>query len=214
MNTLTLMALKGLVVAKENDINTSPEKYKISFDEAITKNFIKGQINDLFEFATLEQFLSHQNLFARAFMFTYGKAAEFAISHIVNKPLKRIGYDFDNCMRGNGTSNIPSDLLIKINAYSSILLRMYTEMFEVTRENQEKLINEGFNFEDCMVRILNIAFLTGKRVALSHDIDKNAIIDFSSNDYDSKYDYDNYSKKYSEKDYIIGDFKNTFNNSI
>lgn len=207
MNTLTSMALKGLAIAKKNGLVALPEKHKILFDENITKNFIKEQITDLFEFATLEQFLSNENLFARAFMYTYGKGAEWAISHIVNKPLKRIGYDFDNCMRGNGTDNIPSDLLIKINSNSRVLLEMYNEMFEVTRGNHEKLINEGFSFENCMLKALNVAFYIGKRVVLSLDVDKNKIIDFSSNDFDSKYDYDNYDQKYSEEDYKLANYK-------
>lgn len=207
MNTLTSIALKGLAVAKENGLVAIPEKYKILFDEDLIKNFIKVQITDLFEFATLEQFLSNENLFARAFMYTYGKGAELAISHIVHKPLKRIGYDFDNCMRGNGTVNIPSDLLIKISSNSSVLLKMYNEMFEVTRGSQEKLINEGSSFEDCMFKTLNVAFNIGKRVALALDVDKNIIMDFNSNDYDSKYDYDNYDQKYSEEDYKLVNYK-------
>ena len=203
MDTLTLITIKGLAVAKENGLFDLPEKYNIPFDEEIVADFINVQINDLFEFATLEQFLSNENLFARAFMYTYGKGVEFALAHIVSKPLKKIGYNFDHCMQGNGLSNIPVNFLSEINSHKSILICMYNEMYGATRGSQERLINEGIRFSDCMTKVLNSAFYIGKRVALSLDINKNEIIDFSDNEVDIKYDYDNYNQNYSEDDFQI-----------
>ena len=207
MDTLTALTFTGLAIARQDGLLDLPEKHEIPFDEEIVADFIQTMVEDLFDFARLTQFVDNHNLFARAFMYTYGKGAEFALSHMLQSPLKQIGYDFDSCMKGIGTENIPLHLLFRINGHASTLLTMYEEMYQITREGQSSLIAEGFTFGDCAKKMLNGAFFVGKRVAQSFDLDGSEQIDFSGNAANVKYDYDNYDQKYKPEDYRVVNYK-------
>ena len=198
MEILDKITLKGLLIAQKHGLVELPEKKAIPFCEEIIEDFIRCQIEDLFEFQTLEQFINTENLFSRAALYTYGKAAEFALSHYVGEPLERIGYNFDDCMNSTVSTNIPATILNQINQYSEQILEMYREMYSQTRVSQELLIKEGISFHDCLFKILSGVFFIGKKVVLSLEIDQNESIDFTNNAIDVKYDYDTYKEIYKE----------------
>lgn len=206
MNTLEKIMLVGLEVAEKHGVNQLAEKEKITINEEIIENFINAQIEDLIEFSTFEQF-DYQNLFRRAFMYTYGKGGEYALSSRLKVPLDRIGYNFHECMKGKISSVIPQNLMFHLNKNSSLMLEMYDKMFDVTKVGAEKMISEELNFENCLYRILNGGFYYGTRIILSLDVDEKMSVDFSANQNDEKYDYDNYDNDYSEDDFKTIDLK-------
>jgi hypothetical protein len=203
METLNLIRVKGYEVAEKYDLLNLPESRKILTSDEIVADFVETEIEDLFEFQTLNQFGNSENLFARAFIYTYGKGAEFALSHLLNNPMPRIGYNFDECMKGSISNLIPSEYRNIALNYSDIMLEMYLKMFALTKGSQEKIISEGDNFGKAIFVILNGAFYWGTRIVLSLDFSKELEIDFSPNNDDIKYDYDNYDQKYNESDYQI-----------
>jgi len=196
MDFLETITLKGLAVAKQNGLLDLPEIYQIPFEEEKTKEFIQIQITDLFEFSTFEQFFSHENLFLRAFNYSYGKGFEFALSFMIAEPLDRIGYNFDECMNGNGLSAVPKNFAEIAQSHQYILSEMFSEMFEMTKGSQSNLINAGITFEDCVKKILNGAFFLGRRIATSCDLQNGGAIHLNSDTTDIKYDYDNYDQRY------------------
>lgn len=196
MDLLETITLKGLAVAKQNGLLDLPEIYQIPFEEEKTKDFIQIQITDLFEFSTLEQFFSYENLFLRAFNYSYGKGFEFALSYMIGEPLERIGYNFDECMNGNGLTAVPSKFAEIAKSHDYVLREMFAEMFEVTKGSQSKLIEAGVTFEDCVKKMLNGAFFIGRRIAVSSDLQNCGTVHLNSDMSDIKYDYDNYDQRY------------------
>lgn len=198
MEIVDKITAKGLLIAQKHGLAALPEKNAIPLCEAIIDDFIRCQIEDLFEFQTLEQFINTENLFSRAALYTYGKGAEFALSHCVGQPLERIGYNFDDCMNSSISANIPAILLDQIKQYSAQILEMYNEMYSQNRVSQELLIKEGISFQDCLINILSVVFFMGKKVVLSLEINQKERMDFTNNTIDSKYDYDTYEEIYKE----------------
>lgn len=201
MDSLTLISIKGLAIAKENGLLDLPEKKEIPFDEEIVEDFLDRVIDDLFEFATLEQYINNETLFARASIYVYGKGVEFALSHLCNSPLERISYNFDDCMQSKIPDSLPPSILNDTNKFIPVVKEMYRVMFQEIKGSQEKFIVAGITFENCIFKILSGVFLTGRKLGLSHVIDENNAIKLGDNNSDSKYDYDTYDSRYKENDF-------------
>lgn len=197
MDILEQITSKGLTIAKANGLLDLVENYTIPHDEDKLKTFIKTQVYDLSKFSTLEHFFSQENLFIRAFVYTYGKGFEFALSYMIGEPLERIAYNFDDCMTSNGLKVIPNDIRKIAESKIYIIREMFTEMFEMTRDKQSQLTEAKITFEDCIIKILDEAFLIGCRIATSIELDSKMTIKLDAETEDSKYDYNNYDKRYS-----------------
>lgn len=212
MNTLEKILFAGLAKAREHGILDLPQTQSIPFEEELVAHFLELQIDDLFEFQTMEQYESDHNLFVRASMYTFFKGVEFALSHITGTPLTRIGYDFDLCMQGKSSIKLPPNLSLQINKYSRAILEMFDEMFQLTKIDTEQGLREGITYRDCLLRILNGIFFMGSKVGNSLKPENNLYIDFSNNQKDFPYDYDTYDQKFKVEDYKvinvqIGDFE-------
>lgn len=197
MELLEQIAKKGLIIARANGLFDLPENYHIPNEDNILKEFLKNQLFNLCKFYTLEHFFSQENLFIRAFVYTYGKGFEYTIAHIIGKPLERITYNFDDCMTANGLKTLPNAIRKNADDKIYIIREMFTEMFEASREKERQLTAAGISFEDCMFQILNTAFFIGQRVATSVKLDSQTTITLNFDTEDSLYDYGNYDKKYS-----------------
>ncbi|MEN9907607.1 MAG: hypothetical protein RLZZ540_748 [Bacteroidota bacterium] len=197
MDILEQITTKGLTIAKANGLLDLAENYTIPRDEDKLKAFIKTQAYDLSKFSTLEHFFSQENLFIRAFVYTYGKGFEFALAYMIGEPLERIAYNFDDCMTSNGLKALPNDIRKIAESKIYIIREMFTEMFEMTRDKQSQLTEAKITFEDCIIKILNEAFFIGRRIATSIELDSKMTIKLDAETEDSKYDYDNYDNRYS-----------------
>ncbi|MBA0882346.1 hypothetical protein [Flavobacterium undicola] len=197
MDILEQITTKGLTIAKANGLLDLAENYTIPHDEDKLKAFIKTQAYDLSKFSTLEHFFSQENLFIRAFVYTYGKGFEFTLAYMIGEPLERIAYNFDDCMTSNGLKGLPNEIRKIAESKIYIIREMFTEMFEMTRDKQSQLTEAGITFEDCIIKILNEAFFIGRRIAISIELDSKMTIQLEAETEDSKYDYDNYDNRYS-----------------
>lgn len=197
MDILEQITSKGLTIAKANGLLDLAENYKIPYDKDKLGAFLKIQVDDLSKFSTLEHFFSQENLFIRAFVYTYGKGFEFAIAYMIGEPLERIAYNFDDCMTSNGLKALPNDFRKFAESKIYIIREMFTEMFEMIRDKQSQLTEAGIAFEDCIIKMLNEAFFIGQRIAVSMELDSKMTIKLDSETEDSKYDYDNYDNRYS-----------------
>jgi hypothetical protein len=202
LSTYDTITMKGMVVAYKYGITELPEKKPIPFSEDITESFINNILDGLGEFLMYEQ-INQSNLFIRAFLYTYGKGVEFALSHVIGRPMERIGFNFDDCMKGKTAIDLPVHISFRVHKYTSALIEMYEEMYEFANDHTDELIQEGYNLSDNLFKILSGAFYIGKRVAQSLDIDSDEGLDFSSNLIDVKYDYDTYNGKYRAEDFKI-----------
>lgn len=197
MELLEQITKKGLVIAQVNGLFDLPENYNVPDDDEKLKEFLKNQLLNLSKFSTLEHFFSQENLFIRAFVYTYGKGFEHAIACIIGEPLERIGYNFDDCMTSNGLKAIPNTIRKIADEKIYIIREMFTEMFEATREKKRLLTAAGISFEDAMLQILNTAFFIGRRIAVSIELDSKMTISLNVVTQDSLYDFTNYDKRYS-----------------
>ena len=204
MKLLDNIAIKGLIIAQKNGLVNLPEKKEIPFCEEIIEDFLNRLIEDLFDFATITQYINNETLFSRAAVYSYGKGAEFALSHLYNSPLERIGYKFDNCMESKISDNFPPNILLEINKHIPVIKEMFQEMFQETKGSQEKYILAGITFGNCVFKMLSGVFFIGKKVGLSCEIENNGSMDFNYNDVNVNWDYDTYDNKYKEDD--INDF--------
>lgn len=201
MNLLDTIAIKGLTVAKENGLLDLQEKKAIPFDEEIIEDFLDRVIDDLFEFATLEQYINNETLFERAAVYVYGKGVEFALLHLCNSPLERISYSFDDCMQSKLPDSLPHSILNVTNKFKPVVKEMYRVMFQETKGSQEKFIVAGITFGNCIFKILSGVFFAGRKVGLSVVIDENNAIQLSNTNSDSKYNYDTYDSRYKENEF-------------
>ncbi|WP_140485774.1 hypothetical protein [Flavobacterium sp. GSA192] len=197
MELLEQITKKGLVIARINGLFNLAENYNVPDDDEKLKEFLKNQLLNLSRFSTLEHFFSQENLFIRAFVYTYGKGFEHAIAYIVGEPLERIAYNFDDCMTSNGLKAIPNTIRKIADEKIYIIREMFTEMFEASREKQRQLNAAGITFEDVMLQILNTAFFIGRRVAISVKLDSKMTISLNVETQDSLYDHTKYDKRYS-----------------
>jgi hypothetical protein len=126
MNTIEKIRQIGANIAYENEIFGEHRIDEIPESFEIVDDFIDRVKDDLFEFNTLEQFdNSYFNLFNRAFMYVYGKDAEFALFNRLGFKVSRINYAFDQAMQGICGERLPNHIRFHINKKSSLMLDMY-----------------------------------------------------------------------------------------
>ena len=203
MTTIEQIRFKGIEIAIQKGLIDLEEKVQIPVSNEIIEDFIKILERDLMDFSTSECFSNYENLFVRAFLYSYGKGAEYAFSHIINKPLEKIAYDFDECMMGTISKSIPNSLRSQLNKKIEIMIEMYESMFQLTKGSQEKIILEGANFDMCVFTILNGWFYWGSRIVLAIFTNENLNFVFNPETEDKKYDYENYNNNYQESDFRI-----------
>ena len=204
MNTLEKIRKIGYNIALENEIfvNYKIEDSNIAYETI--DDFIERIKNDFFKFQTLESFdpISY-NLFGRAFMYVYGKGAEFAFFSRLGNQIPTISYNFDKAMHGICGENLPDHFLFNINRKSSTMLEMYAQMFNETRGAQEKMTYEGIGFCDCISTILIGAFICGNELGLKVNINDEARKLIYIQEKDSPYDYNSYNQTYKVEDFKI-----------
>ena len=203
MNTLDLIRHKGIEIAQKYNLFKLPILKEIPSSDEIVANFIKIEMEDLFSFQTIFQIQNSQNLFARAYLYNFEKGAEFALSHMQNSPLHRIGYNFEECIKGSISNLIPFKFKDYLNEYSPIMLEMYMNMYDQKKGRLEQLILEGEDLDKPIFVILNSSFYWGTRVMLAQEITQDLVIDYSSNNEDITCDFDDTTKNYEDKDFQI-----------
>lgn len=204
MNTIEIIRQIGKDLAFKNEIFGGQKIEDIEVPNSVIDDFIERLKNDLFEFQTLEQFdPTSFNLFCRAFMYVYGKGAEFAFFSRIGSTISTINYDFDKAMQGVCGEKLTNHFRFQINRKSNAMLEMYCQMFALTKGSQEKLISEGFGFPDCIRTILTGAFTCGIELCLTIDVSKEDRHIIYVEELDSPYDYDNYDKIYKVEDFKI-----------
>jgi len=206
MDTLERIRQAGKAVAIINEFAASPEIDKIALPDDIISDFIERIKNDLFEFSTFEQFDIY-NLFNRAFMYVYGKGAEFAYFTRTGNTISRIDYDFDLAMQAKCGIEIPYHILFHIHRKSSAMLDMYQFMYEQTKGSIERIISEGLDFPKCMTTILSGAFFWGQFLCCRIELtDDDKLVVYTEKD-DRPYDYDAYDQRYKEEDFRVINYK-------
>jgi hypothetical protein len=99
-------------------------------------------------------------------MYNYGKGAEFAFSHLLNNPIERIGYNFDECMTGSISELLPTEIKEFVIENSNIKV-VYSEARKFGFEDVKwdiKITDEGLLYtvpdsvrdEDALFRIPKI----------------------------------------------------------
>lgn len=194
----------GSTIAFENKIFGNEKIDTINLSSIIVQDFIDRLITDLLEFNTMEQFdVEYSNLFNRAFMYSYGKGAEIALYSRLGNTITKINYEFDKAMQGICGENLPEHLQFKINSKSSTMLEMYYQMFQQTKESQDKMISENVSFENCISTILNGAFFCGLEICLTNKLSEEDRAVKYLEEQDKPYDYDNYNQKYKIEDFKV-----------
>ncbi len=204
MSILEKIRETGATIAFENQIFGNEKIDNINISNGIIQDFIDRLIADLLEFNTMEQFDSEcYNLFNRAFMYSYGKGAEFALYSRLGNTITKINYEFDKAMQGICGENLPENLRFKINSKSNAMLEMYYQMFQQTKGLQSKMISEKMTFENFISVILNGAFFCGLEICLINKLtEENKVINYKE-ELDKPYDYDNYNQKYKIEDFKV-----------
>lgn len=204
MNTLDKIMITGVKIAQKNGLKSLPEKFDMPFYEKQVEDFINKMIDDLFEFNTMEQFdPTYQNLFNRAFMYSYGKGAETAFLYKMAGKIDAIHFNFGECMKGSLSSLIPKHLMFHLGKNSSTMLDMYIAMFETTKIGEEQRHNEGITFGNCIFKILSGGFYWGKRVMQSIEFSEKDFTTPNLTDKDKFYDPDTYEEEYKVSDYKV-----------
>ena len=201
MTAYDKIAIVGMAKADEFGLIKLKEKIEIPFFEDMIENFINTIIEDIGEFLTLEQYTNTKKLYSFCATYCYGKGAEFALSHRINEPIQQIAYNFDNCMQGFITLGYPENIADKIIKHLDGINAVYEVMYLEIYKNQDELLHNDISFNNCLFRIFSCLFYMGKKVGLSMEIESDIHIDINANDFDIKYDYDNYDQKYSDDDF-------------
>jgi hypothetical protein len=204
MNTIEKIRLTGVTVAIATNVLGNPKIEDVNLPNEIIEDFITRVKNDLFEFNYFNQFDARNfNLFARAFIYVYGKGAEFAFHNRIGNSISRIDYNFDSAMQAKCCETLPEHLRFQINNKTNEMLNIYIQMFELTKGTQEIIISEGLNFDDCISTILSGAFYLGKEVCSTLEfIGKDNFVKFDEK-HDEPYDYDNYDQNYKLDDFKV-----------
>jgi hypothetical protein len=207
MTTIEQIRFQGIEIATKKGLIDLEEKVQIPISNEMIEDFIKILERDLMDFSASECFSNYENLFARAFLYSYGKGAEYAYSHLLNKPLEKIAYDFNECMTGTISKAITNNLRSQLNKKTGIMIEIYESMFQLTKGSQEKIILEGANFDMCVFTILNGGFYWGLRIVLATFTNEDLNSVFKPEVLDKKYDYENYNNNYQESDFRIMNIK-------
>ncbi|MFA6335933.1 MAG: hypothetical protein WCX48_10375 [Bacteroidales bacterium] len=208
MDSLNIIRLSGAKVAFDNKILGLPFIESMSAPEDIAKDFIDRIKDDLLKFNTVRQFdHTYFNLFVRAFMYAYGKGAEYAFFIRTGNMVSRIDYDFDKTMHGKCGENLPDSFRFELNAKSSVIIEMYVQMFRAIKDSHEQLISEGLNFEHVISVVLSAAFFWGQAICCTvelSEVDKSIAYQPEN---DKPYDSKSYTQNYKPEDF---QFVNTY----
>jgi hypothetical protein len=199
MNTIEKIRIVGSNIASTNDFFELPKIDNIDLPQDIISDFIERVQTDLFEFSTLEQFNDYYNMFSRAFMYVYGKGAEFAFFSRIDNNIKRIDYNFDHAMLGKLSVEMPYHILFHIHRKTSAMFDMYHDMFDQTKGSTEIMMSEGLDFPKCMTTILSGAFFWGQELCSRIELSENDKLEKFKNVEDKPYDYDSYDQRYKEE---------------
>jgi hypothetical protein len=203
MNSLDRIMLVSNAIAERKGIKSLKKIEVVKPDSEVVEAFVNKVVTDLFEFDTLEQFDSkYDNLFGRAFIYMFGKGAEYAFCWRTGEPIGRIAYSFHDCMQAKCADQLPEDIRTVLYKQMSGMLDMYVAMFEVTKGSQEENIADGISFHDMMFKTLSGAFFWGKELIETIELNEAHFEHEVSEKEDEPYDYDNYSN-----DYVLDHFK-------
>lgn len=208
MNSLDRIQLVSIAIAERNGIRRLKKIEVVKPDSEVVEAFVNKVVTDLFEFDTLEQFDSkYDNLFGRAFIYMFGKGAEYAFCLRTGEPIDRIAYNFHDCMQAKCANRLPDDIRSVVCKQMSGMLDMYVAMFEVTKGSQEENVTNGISFHDMMFRTLSGAFFWGKELVETIELNESHFEYEVSEQEDQPYDYDNYSNDYISEHFKIVKFQ-------
>jgi hypothetical protein len=204
MNTLDRIRQTGFAIATSKGVIGQHKEAIIPFVEELVEDFIHRLLDDFFTFNTSEQFDgSYFNLFSRAYMYVYGKGAEYAFFTRLGHDVTRIDYSFDEAMRGVCAHLLPERVRFQFYKTMSAVLDMYVAVFELTRGPQERIISEGLSFPKCMYTILSGAFFCGRERILGMVLTaEDESVTYADRE-DAPYDYDSYNQSFQLEDFRI-----------
>jgi hypothetical protein len=203
MNSLDRIILVSNAIAERNGLKDLKKVELVQPDSELVEAFVNKLVTDLLDFDTLEQFDPHyDNLFARAFIYMFGKGAEYAFCWRTGEPIDQIDYNFHECMQAKCADRLPEDVRLVLYKQMSGMLDMYVAMFEATKGSQEENIANGISFQNMMVRVVSGAFFWGKELIETVELSESHFGHEISEREDVPYDYDNYSN-----DYVLEHFK-------
>ena len=208
MTTQEQIRQTGANIAFKNEIFGKRHIEKINLSNEVVDDFIKRIVTNFIDFNTREHLdFIYLNLFARAFMYVYGKGAEIALfSRLGNTPTK-INYDFDKAMQGVCGERLSDHLRLCLNSKSSAMRNMYFQMFTIRINSYKSTISENESLKECISTILNCAFMCGLEICLTTELTENENLIKYKEESDIPYNFDKYDKKYKIEDFNIHNFK-------
>ena len=170
MSALDKIRLAGFEVAAREGIVGGEKLADVPPASDAVDDLVCRMMDDLNAFNTLAQFDAEgYDLFRRAFLYLFGKGAEYAFFARMDYDLLRFPYRFDEAMRGQGTTKLPAYVRAQLEQKRPGLLAMFAAMEAYIRGSREERSEEGPTFLHCMYTVLSGAFYFGREYMLTLD---------------------------------------------
>ena len=202
MNTLDKFRLAGFEVAAREGIVGGEKLADVPPASDEVDDLECRVMDNLNEFNTFEQFDGEgYDLFRRAFLYLFGKGAEYAFFARMDYELPRFPYHFDEAMRGQGATKLPEYVRTQLDHKRPGLLAMYEAMATYVRTSRAERSETGPNFNHCMYTVLSGSFYCGREYMLTLEPrEEDGNFAFDESEEDVPYDPDT-----CEHAYALGD---------
>lgn len=168
MNALDTIRLAGYQVAAREGIVGGEKLDDVPLASDAVDDLVCRVMDDLFAFNTLTQFDAEgYDLFRRAFLYLFGKGAEYVFFARMEYDMPRLPYHFDEAMRGQMATRVPAYVRAQLEQKRPGLLAMFDAMAASIQGSREERSEAGPTFSQCMYTVLSGSFFFGREFMLT-----------------------------------------------
>ena len=168
MTELNELRMAGYEVARRVGLVGGKKLMEVPFASEVVDDLVCRVMDDFFWFNTSEQFDPQgYELFRRAFLYLFGKGAEYAFFARLGYEIPRISYRFEEAMRGQGAKTLPGYVREQLKAKTAGVFTVYEAMVAEARSLQAEHGESGVDFPRCMYVVLSGAFFYGREYTLA-----------------------------------------------
>lgn len=203
MNTLVKLRLVVFDAATQKGILGGEKLADVPFVSEVVDDLVCRVMDDLYQYNTFAQFDPEcYDLFRRAFLYLFGKGAEYAFFARMEYEMPRFPYHFDAFMRGQGATKLPEYVRAQLDHQRTSLLAVYEAAVAFISGSRAERRDAGLELPRCMYVVLSGAFFCGREFMLTLEPqEEDGNFAFDEDEVDMPYDPD--SSKYT---YSHGDF--------
>ena len=205
MNALDKLRLVVFEAATQEGIVGGEKLADVPFASEVVDDLVCRVMDDLYTYNALSQFDPEcYDLFRRAFLYLFGKGAEYAFFARMEYEMPRFPYRFDEFMRGQGGTKLPKYVRAQLDHQRSGVLAVYEAAVDFISGSRAERRDAGPDLSRCMYVVLSGAFFYGREFMLTLEPqEEDGNFAFDEDEEDAPYDPDTCKYTYSLGNFTV-----------